>query len=99
MKLTKICNSCKISKQTSKFYKNKHNNSGVDNTCSKCTQIRNLTRNRTLIGKLKETYREQISSSKTRQMHLPLYTKSELIEIFKDNQNYVSLDYKIGRTS
>jgi len=67
----KICNRCKVSKDTNEFYRNK-------TICRGCVNIQSKAYRRTKIGLISKIYYHQRDASKMRGHSFPEYTKNEL---------------------
>ncbi len=82
---------CGKVKSFSEFGKNKTKKDGINSICKVCGAEKLLARTRTIEGKLKKIYDNQIESSKNRKHPKPTYIKKEFINMYKGNEDYLKL--------
>lgn len=88
---TKVCTSCKLTKDNSKFYKKATSKSGLTFECKKCSKIRMINYCRTRDGLVTSTYSNQKCHSKSRGDSPPNYTKNELKKWIFSHPNFEGL--------
>lgn len=74
----KICTKCKINKKLIEFSKHKRMEDGLQQRCKNCTNLYKKKYRTTFQGVVSRIYESQITNSKARGHHSPLYTKDEL---------------------
>jgi len=87
----KICNICNTLKGIEKFHKRPRNIDGLNNKCNSCQAHYDLNRKRSLVGKAKTIYDNQLTRSKKRKHKPPTYTKDEFIEYCLNSEKFLKL--------
>ena len=90
----KICTYCKEKLPLENFRSRKGdkvNKDGKSPSCLKCELKKQKELRRSYLGKLKQVYHCQVSSSKRRGYEKPKYTLTEFIDMFKEDKEYKRL--------
>lgn len=89
---TKIDNNSIIKNSNAKkCYKCKSSNNTFDYLCKTCRQEYNLSKYRSLQGKIDSIYRSQVRKSKKRKHKPPTYTKQEFIDYCLTSNKFIEL--------
>lgn len=91
IKNKKKCNKCGVTKNLCDFGKNKDHKYGINRMCKNCVNVRSSNYRKTKRGKLSEIYSTQRKSSKCRKHSMPKYSRSEFIETYINNPEFLSL--------
>ena len=85
------CTKCNITKDKEDFTIRTNRKKGYFSVCRSCTKKLGEEYKKTKIGVLRTIYAQQVSHSKKRGHRLPSYTSDEFVNLFIDNEKFITL--------